>query len=397
MKKKIVFRSGSLRMGGLERVLIEVLQTIDRNKYEIILFIEDDCKDKNIFEKDIPEDIKYYFLKSQEVILATEYHKDRKKNLYHKLMYNIMMAKENNLVFKRTSELLKEIGDVDLFIDFDWGATKYIDKLNLKKSVVWIHNSIPSLKRTKSKIKRFGDRLNKYDKVIAICDEMKEEIETIYPFLQGKVERIYNPFNFDRIEKLSVSEEGLTTSEKEMLKDDYCVAVSRLDTNQKDYDTLLKAFKILKDRGVDTKLYIVGDGPDRKEIEEMITTLDIADKVKLIGLTKNPYVWMKNSNIFVHSSKYEGLPTVLIEAMICDKVVISSDCPTGPKEILSNGEAGVLYKVGDFEALAENLQNILKDEKVKSNLLEKTRNRKMDFNKNVVIKEYEKMMDNGGI
>ena len=80
MKKKIVFRSGSLRMGGLERVLIEVLQTINKDKYEIILVIDDDCGENNIFEKDIPKEVKYYFLKSQELIQKIDKYRLKKKN-----------------------------------------------------------------------------------------------------------------------------------------------------------------------------------------------------------------------------------------------------------------------------------------------------------------------------
>ena len=84
-KKNIVFRSGSLRLGGLERVLIEVLQTIDKEKYNITLVIDDDCGEDNIFEKDIPKEIPYYFLKSKELINKTEYYKANKKKLFNKL------------------------------------------------------------------------------------------------------------------------------------------------------------------------------------------------------------------------------------------------------------------------------------------------------------------------
>ena len=122
-------------------------------------------------------------------------------------MYNYMMEYERKTVFKNTVKYLSEIGTPDVFIDFDWGATKYVEKLPVKKSIVWIHNSIPKLLgEREGKIKRFGKRLEKYHKVVAICQDMKEEIEKIYPHLQGKVEKIYNPFNFERIEKLSMDD-----------------------------------------------------------------------------------------------------------------------------------------------------------------------------------------------
>lgn len=394
MKKKLVFRSGSLRMGGLERVLIEVLQNIDKEKYEITLIIEDNSGEENIFLKDIPEGIKLYFLKSEEVIEKTKYHKERKKNLYHKMMYNLHMSLERKLVRENNVKIMNELGEVDVFIDFDWGAVKYIESIKAKKKIVWIHNSIPKLMGEKqSKIKRFGKRLAKYDTIVAICDEMKDEIEKIYPYLKGKVEKAYNPFNFKRIKKLSDDESDLNFEKKELMKEKYIVAVSRLDTVQKDYETLIEAFKKLKSKGIEEKLYIIGDGPDRGEIEKLILEKGVSDKVKLIGITKNPYVWMKNSEFFVHSSKYEGLPTVLIEAMILGKVVISSECPTGPKEILNSGKCGVLYPVGDSEKLSKDIDMLLKNSEMKEKYIKNSKERVLEFSTVKVMKRYDEIIE----
>ena len=380
-------------MGGLERVLIEVLQTIDREKFDIYLVIDDDCGEENIFEKDIPKDIKYFFLKSEEMIRETEKYKARKKNIMYKLMYNLMMEKENRIMYKNMQQILKELGEIDVIVDFDAGASKYIEKLDIKKKIVWIHNSIPNLKKKGSKIKRFGKRLEKYDRVIAICDEMKEEIENIYPNLNGKVSRIYNPFNFERIEKLMNDESELTTEQIKMLNEDYCIAISRLDVVQKDYATLLESFKILKDKGIEQKLYIIGDGPSKEEIINEIKKLNLEENIKLVGLSKNPYVWLKKSKLFVHSSKYEGLPTVLIEALICNKMIISSNCPTGPKEILKGESCGKLFKVGDTEELGNYLVEFLSSEENREKYEKNVVIRKEEFNKNKVIKEYEKLIE----
>lgn len=127
MKKKVIFRSGSLRMGGLERVLIEVLQTIDREKFDIYLVIDDDCGKENIFEKGIPKDIEYFFLKPEKLIRETEKYKVRKKNIVYKLMYNLMMEKENRIMYKNMQQILKKLGEIDIIIDFDGGASKYIE------------------------------------------------------------------------------------------------------------------------------------------------------------------------------------------------------------------------------------------------------------------------------
>jgi glycosyltransferase involved in cell wall biosynthesis len=393
MKRKVIFRSGSLRMGGLERVLIEVLQTIDKEKFDIYLVIDDDCGKENIFEKDIPKDIPYFFLKPEKLIRETEKYKEKKKNIIYKLMYNLMMEKENKVMYRNMQRILKDIGEIDVIVDFDAGASKYIEKLDIKKKIVWIHNSIPNLKKKESKIKRFGKRLEKYDRVVAICDEMKEEIENIYPNLRGKVSRIYNPFNFERIEKLMEDERELTKEQKKMLNEDYCIAIARLDNVQKDFLTLVRAYKFVKESGIQDKLYIVGDGPSKEEIINEIKKLSLEENIKLIGLSKNPYIWLKNSKLFVHSSKYEGLPTVLIEALICNKMIISSNCPTGPKEILKNESCGKLFEVGNIKELGDYLIEFLANKNNRELYEKNVILRKEEFNKNKVIKEYEKLIE----
>lgn len=393
MKKNVIIRSGSLRMGGLERVLIEVLQNIDKEKYNITLVIDDDCGGENIFEKDIPKEIPYYFLKSQGLIEKTNYYKLRRKNILYKLMYNIYMNIETYIKSKNIKKLIEKLGKIDVFIDYDAGATKYIENIEADKKVVWIHNSIPNLKKGEGKIKRFGKRLEKYDGIVAICDEMKEELKDIYPNLKDKIIRIYNPFNFSRVLNLKDNMSELTEKDRNLLNEDYCIAISRLDTVQKDYKTLLKAFKILKSKGINKKLYILGDGPSEAEIEDMVKEYDLIEEVKLLGRFKNPYVWLNNADFFIHSSKYEGFGLVLIEAAILDKLVISSNCPVGPTEILENGKSGILFNVGNSEELAEKIEKVLNDKNLRSRYILNMKERREVFKKENVIKEYEKLID----
>ena len=393
MKKNVIIRSGSLRMGGLERVLIEVLQNIDKKKYNLTLVVDDDCGEDNIFEKDIPKEIPYYFLKPQKLIEKTNYYKSRRKNILYKLMYNIYMNIEKYIKTKHVKNLIKKLGKIDEFIDYDAGATKYIENIEADKKVVWIHNSIPNLKKSESKIKRFGKRLEKYNKIIAICDEMKEELTDIYPNLKERIIRIYNPFNFSRVLNLKDDLSELNEKDRNLLKEDYCIAISRLDTVQKDYKTLLKAFKILKSKGINKKLYIVGDGPSKEEIENTIREYDLIEEVKLLGRFKNPYIWLNNADFFIHSSKYEGFGLVLIEAAILDKLVISSNCPVGPTEILENGKSGILFNVGESEELAEKIEKVLNDKNLRNRYILSMKKRREDFKKENVLKEYEKLID----
>lgn len=394
--KNIVVHSGTLLMGGIERILIEVLKNLDKNKYRIFLFIEKDWGEENVFYDEIPEEVKVYFLKSEGLIKKAEYYRSKKKNLYYKLLYNIQMKKERAIgdgnFFKYIKEIEKEFGEIQAFLDFNCGKNKIIKKVNIKNKLAWIHISMPKLLQSRGKLYRFGKRLRGYNKVVTICDEMSEEMINLYPYLKSKIVRCYNPFDFNRIIKLSEDYSELNVIEKELIKDKYIVAVSRLDLNSKDYYTLISAYKIYYENGGEYKLYIIGGGKDYNKIKEFIEQNKLQNQVLLIGEKKNPYIWMKNSKMFVHSSVAEGMPTVLVEAMICGKVVLSSDCPTGPTEILSKDNCGVLFKTKNVEELAEKLQKLLEEENLDL-YQERIKRRIEEFKVKNIMKEYEKIIN----
>ena len=392
--KNIVISSGFLIIGGIERILIEILKNLDKSKYRIFLFIEKDYGKDNVFYNEVPKEIEIFFLKSEELIKKARYYRSKKKNLYYKLLYNIQMKKERKIGYENFFRFLKEIeekyGEIETFIDFDCGKNKIIKKIKINNKLTWVHSSVKKLLKSRIKIFRFGYKLKGYNKVVTICDEMSEELKIFYPYLTTKIVRCYNPFDFNRIIKLSEDYTELNLKEKELIKDKYIVSVSRLSLDQKDYLTLIQGYKLYFENGGNHKLYIVGDGLDKNEIFSRIKQEGLEKQIILLGQKKNPYVWMKNAKLFVHSSFYEGLPTVLIEAMICGKVVLSSDCPTGPKEILSKENCGVLFKTGDQKDLAEKLLKLtnedlfLYQERIKSRIEE--------FKIEKIMKEYEKII-----
>lgn len=382
-KKKILFYNGSLRMGGIERVLIEVIQNLDSNKYEIDLIIEDGIRSLNVFEKDIPGYIKLFYLKPENIMQKTIFFREkRKSNLVYRVIYQLMMEYEKYLKKQNLSKIVKS-KKYDTIIDFDMGLSKYIDLVNGNKKIVWIHSNIESWYKKRLRIKRLGERLKKYDVVVTICDAMKKNTEELYPFLKNKLIRVYNPFNFQKIRKLA---EETDKNNEELLKENYFVSIMRLTIAQKDFETLIRGFSLAKNRGLKEKLYILGDGPDREKISEMIVKEKMEEEIFLLGNIKNPYPWIKNSKGLVHSSKYEGLPTVLIEALILGKTVISSDCPTGPSEILEEGRLGKLYSIGDHDKLSKLLLESLENEKI----INKDEIKK--YSVDYIIKEYENLI-----
>jgi glycosyltransferase involved in cell wall biosynthesis len=132
------------------------------------------------------------------------------------------------------------------------------------------------------------------------------------------------------------------------------LAVGRL-TKQKDFPTLMQAFgQVAQTRPA--RLIILGEGPDRLALEVLAQQLGLADKVALPGFVENPYAYMSRASLYVLSSRWEGLPTVLIEALYCGPPIIATDCPSGPREILANGQHGLLVPVGDVPALAQAIE-----------------------------------------
>jgi glycosyltransferase involved in cell wall biosynthesis len=135
------------------------------------------------------------------------------------------------------------------------------------------------------------------------------------------------------------------------------LGVGRL-TRQKDFPTLIRAFAEVRRRRP-ARLIILGEGEDRPELEALIGELGLADHVALPGFRDNAMAYLAGSALFVLSSAWEGLPTVLIEALAAGARVVSTDCPSGPREILQDGRLGVLVPVGDAPALARAMANAL--------------------------------------
>jgi glycosyltransferase involved in cell wall biosynthesis len=149
------------------------------------------------------------------------------------------------------------------------------------------------------------------------------------------------------------------------------LAVGRL-TPQKDFMSLIRAFAIVRKKIV-ARLLILGEGESRPELEALVNQLNLVDDVALPGFVENPYAYMSRATAFILSSQWEGLGNVLIEAMACGCPVISTDCPSGPREILESGKYGFLVPVGDVEKLSLAMLNLLQTPVKQSLLLERAK------------------------
>lgn len=186
--------------------------------------------------------------------------------------------------------------------------------------------------------------------VVAVSHAVAADIIQITHLRPGKVRTIYNPLAIETI-RLRAAE----TVNHSFLDTDIplILAVGRL-TKAKDYPTLIRAFsRIVTEH--DSRLLILGEGPERQKLETLIMERNLQSKVSMPGFIDNPYPFFAQASVTVLSSQWEGLPNVLLEALACGCPVVSTNCTSGPAEILENGKWGKLVPVGDDSALAKAL------------------------------------------
>ena len=161
---------------------------------------------------------------------------------------------------------------------------------------------------------------------------------------------ILNPFLFKKIKKDSNVRVKKIFS-KNTLK---IIAMGRL-TLQKDFMTLFQAINLIKKRKIE--LVVIGKGSEKKNLQNFIKNNNLSNKIKLIGYKKNPFKYINQCQIFILTSIFEGSPNVIVEAQYLKKYIISTNCPTGPREILADGKYGKLVNIGDYKNISKILEN----------------------------------------
>jgi len=164
---------------------------------------------------------------------------------------------------------------------------------------------------------------------------------------------VYNPINKQEIIKRSRVRLDFNFFNSRSLK---LINIGRC-TEQKNQILILEAIKYLKDK-VPIKLLIAGRGKEFNNLKNYIHLNNLRKNVKLLNFLPNPYNYIKKSDVFILSSNYEGLPNVLLESQCLKKMILSTNCPTGPKEILLNGRAGIFFKMNNYKDLAHKIEII---------------------------------------
>jgi glycosyltransferase involved in cell wall biosynthesis len=193
------------------------------------------------------------------------------------------------------------------------------------------------------------------DRFVTIAKNMVAGLNEVYPFTEGRTSVIYNPTDFERIER----EASLAPQFVHGTREPLLIAVGRL-FRQKRHDVLIRAFsKVLASQPV--SLWICGEGPWRKRLIGLIRSLGLQQHVRLLGFCPNPYALMRQATLFLMSSDWEGLGNAIIEAQGLGLPAISTRCPYGPDEVIDDGRTGILVPMGDAHSLADAIRELLRD------------------------------------
>ncbi len=337
---KIAIIIGSLTGGGAEKVAINICEHISKEylgKIECDLIVLNNTGD-------------YEY--NGSIIYLNEIYKKKdilKKAFYHFFYYRYKLKK------------LKTKNKYDRVISF---AT-LPNILNIKtksgeKCIISVRN-YASLELSERKKKLIAYAYNKADEIVAVSELCKQDLIENFSLDRNKVKVIYNPYNIEKIQKdmLLNVDEDVHLFNKHTL-----ISVGRISP-QKAFWRLLKAVSIVKSDIKDIKVVILGrelDGSQNTELlMRIIGKYNLQEHVELIGFKKNPYQYMNLSAAFVLTSKFEGFPNAMTEAMAVGLPVISVNCLSGPKEILANGEYGIL--IPQYED-GENLEEICEGDRV---------------------------------
>lgn len=379
--KNILFIIYDLNGGGAEKVLLDLLENLNSHKYRIdLLLLRKQGENLDRLERLLVEK------KINRLISLTG-----KRSFLNKLF-----------IFKKLSSLSREIvmrifkffpklwnlklkNNYDIEIAFLEGITTEILALRETKAykIAWVHIDLLATEKYKNIKKNY---YKSFEKIICVSQDVRKSFINIYPELNKKTEVIYNLINKKKI--LYKAMENSNEQLKEKLR---IISIGRL-TYQKGYDILLKAHKLLLEEGLDYELIILGEGPERKRLEEYIKKTKISKNTKLYGFIKNPYIYLRNADIFVSSSRYEGYPVVLLEAISLSKPVIATSC-AGNKEILENGKYGILVEKENIIELKERMKELIKNKILREKYESLSKECSKKFDKELVLKQIEKEFD----
>jgi len=217
--------------------------------------------------------------------------------------------------------------------------------------------------------------------IMAVSNGVKDDICKLGGLNDNQVRVIYNPAATGIPENITITDKIKKNLWGDSF-DNYILSVGSL-TPQKNFHLLIKAFSKISKK-LNAKLIILGEGKLRSSLQELIMKLNLKDSVLLAGFNDNPYPWYLTADVYVLSSDWEGLPTVLIEALESGLPIVSTDCESGPKEILEDGRYGKLVPTNDINALSSAIETSLSEYHDKEFLMKRAK----DFSIESISRQY---------
>lgn len=348
MKKKILFLMPYFGCGGVESTLLSLLDMMDRNKYDITLMM---LQNKGDFLYKLPENVKINKIKIPEKEKGIFFGKKKvffsylKKLQFIKLIKFLLYNRSFSLTENRTKnfEYFEMISDsipnideeYDIAIDYFGYATFTTfflsEKINAKKKVSWVHSIMSRFDPVS--FKKYYEKMD----IIFACSQMvKEDFEKIFPTI-NTVEVFYNIINPIEIRKKSLKNGGF--------EDDYSgtriLTVARI-CHEKGIDIAARTYNLLREKGYNIRWYIIGSG-SKEDIDSIKEIICDKENFIFLGIQDNPYVYMKQCDIYVQPSRFEGYCTTTNEARIIGCPIVMTNV-SGANEQINNGENGFIVE-----------------------------------------------------
>lgn len=372
--KKVVFCINNIYgIGGMERVLLDRIKELeDKKKYKIYIVITENKRDTHF---------KYEFLKSVEIKNLEINYYDLKKL---SLLKRIIMTKIKGLKHKKKLKLYLEEIQPDVVVALGTEEKYILPKVKGKYRIILEHHFEKNyLKRKKggvfykllvkyleSKEKKL---LEEFDEFLVLTNEDKE---------QWKSSKIKVIPNYCTIDTKRVSD----------LKNKKVIAVGRLEY-QKGFDILIDVWKKVNEICNDWILEIYGEGNERKKLENKIREYGLEDKIFLKGIEKNIGNKYLESSIYIMTSRFEGMPMVLLEAQSYGLPLVSFDCPCGPKDMIENEKNGYIVKFADVEGMVSKILKLIQNESLRKKFGNNSLKSVKKYSKEVIIQKWEELLN----
>ncbi|MCE9666538.1 glycosyltransferase [Myxococcus stipitatus] len=367
-QKRVLFTLVFLGSGGIERSVCNILAGLDPRRFATRLF----------FHHRPPPDREERLPVNTRVSWATDSYDYHRQSLPLYLWHLLRHAREADVIVAgqegRAALLACLAGrllgkPVVGMIHFDWGA---------------FHREQP-------RRQLWGLRLlyPRMQRIVACGQDTARSFQELVPVPDGKLQVIPNFVDGDAVR--AAGEAPLPDWAAPIFEKPVVIAVGRLEP-QKGFDVLIRAHALARQRGVDQHLLIVGVGSLEAELKALATSLGVEASVFLPGFAANPHALMRRAAVFALSSRFEGLPMVLLEALALGCPVVSTDCPSGPGELLAHGEHGVLVPVEDAPALAAALARVVTDAPWRRSLSLRARARAEDLSSERALRAWEALL-----